>query len=489
MACANKKNALLERWAGTLTRHHAETALWAPTGQPLASFADVENEAETWLASLARFQPGSVLAIQIGNSPSWPALLLAAFRRKLIPLPLGRHIEKCEREAALTTCGAGGLVQANEPSFQFAQLDAQKPVWTGVPPDFLKLTSGTTSAPRAVRFRAEQLVADCDHICETMGIHGDDLNFGVIPFSHSYGFSNLLTPLLCRGVPLVASEDRMPRAILHGLAQSGATVFPGMPVFFEKFGEMENVPALPRLRLCISAGAPLTKRIAARFVKKFGRKIHTFYGSSECGGIGYDASDVLDYEDGFAGQPMKNVRITPLASATVTRLEVRSAAVGDGYFPTPDPETLGGGRFLPGDLVHLSPQGIFLKGRASDLINVAGRKLNPAEVEVQLAEMTGVKQVVVFGVSSALRHEEAIACVAGKLQAKEVLHFARTVLSGWQVPKAVWIVEEIPVNERGKISRRELSRRYLEKETHLNFGSAQPAAPLPGDSRELPPAR
>ena len=52
-----------------------------------------------------------------------------------------------------------------------------------------------------------------------MGISDADLNFGVIPFSHSYGFSNLLTPLLCRGVPLVASEDRLPRAILQDLAQ------------------------------------------------------------------------------------------------------------------------------------------------------------------------------------------------------------------------------------------------------------------------------
>src|SRR5690606_39188723 len=79
-------------------------------------------------------------------------------------------------------------------------------------PQFLKLTSGTTSAPRAIRFQAHQLVADCDHICETMGITDADVNFGVIPFSHSYGFSNLLTPLLCRGVALVASEDRLPRA-------------------------------------------------------------------------------------------------------------------------------------------------------------------------------------------------------------------------------------------------------------------------------------
>src|SRR5205807_4642145 len=140
----------------------------------------------------------------------------------------------------------------------------------------------------------------------TMGITRDDVNFGVIPFSHSYGFSNLITPLVCRGVPLVASEDRMPRAILDDLARTGATVFPGMPVFFQAFAEMENAPALPRLRLCISAGAPLPKNVAARFTKKFGVKIHVFYGSSECGGICFDATDSLEYEVGFVGIEMKN---------------------------------------------------------------------------------------------------------------------------------------------------------------------------------------
>src|SRR5260221_13628795 len=101
-----------------------------------------------------------------------------------------------------------------------------------------------------------------------MGITKEDLNFGVIPISHSYGFSNLLTPLLCRGVPLVAMDDRMPRAILDGLARTGATVFPGMPVFFQNFADLPDAPALPRLRLCISAGAPLQPGVARAFTAK-----------------------------------------------------------------------------------------------------------------------------------------------------------------------------------------------------------------------------
>ena len=96
-----------------------------------------------------------------------------------------------------------------------------------------------------------------------MGISDVDLNFGVIPISHSYGFSNLLTPLIARGVPMVLSRDRLPRAVLADLTRTNATVFPGMPVFYQAFCEMENIPILQKLRLCVSAGAPLRTETGA----------------------------------------------------------------------------------------------------------------------------------------------------------------------------------------------------------------------------------
>lgn len=462
MTSANKKNALLSEWEKTLVRRAGDTAIYSTQCEVLRTFGDVEKEAGQFEEALAGFDRGDVVAIQIGNSPQWPALLLACMRRGLIPLPLGRHIEKAERDTALETCRAAGIVEAamGAPvSFRSVDHSRHRERDAGDSPrcDFLKLTS----ASRAICFRAEQLVADCNNIVETMGLGDTDTNFGVIPFSHSYGFSNLITPLLCRGVPLVASEDRMPRAILNDLARTGATIFPGMPIFYQTFADMRNLPGLPRLRLCISAGAPLLKDVATRFTEKFALKIHTFYGASECGGISYDASDAPDYADGFAGQPIKNVPVQHCANTS--RIQVASDAVGDGYYPTPDPEILGGGRFVPGDLVEKTSKGLHVIGRVSDVINVAGRKLNPVEVEAQLLRFPGVREAVVFGVPSTLRNEEAVACVVGdgRMNADQLLRFTHTVLSAWQVPKDIWMVDEIPLADNEKASRSELARRYM----------------------------
>ena len=409
----------------------------------------------SWLCKLA--------TTKIGH-----AVFIACLRKQLVVLPLDQSIGEQQRDAALEICRASALVSAvpSENSPQIIRLRTADTTadWGENVPSLLKLTSGTTAAPRAIRFRSHQLLADCNQICDTMDISDDDLNFGVIPVSHSYGFSNLLTPLIARGVPMVVSRDRTPRAVLADLARTGATVFPGTPAFYQAFCDIGDVPPLPKLRLCISAGAPLSSAVAKKFFEKFKQPIHSFYGASECGGICYDRHGTT-FEDGLVGQPMQGVEvelIDPTESAS--QIRVRSAAVSDGYFPEPDDQKLGNGVFVPDDLLARHDSALKIVGRISDVINVAGKKVNPAEVEAHLLRFKGVRQAVVFGrpTGAGLRNEEVAACVLASPDVSEsnLLRFCRTALSGWQVPKRIFIVDIIPTNERGKISRRELARQF-----------------------------
>jgi len=238
-----------------------------------------------------------------------------------------------------------------------------------------------------------------------------------------------------------------------------------MPVFYQAFVDLTDVPALPRLRLCISAGAPLVTNVARRFREKFGLAVHSFYGSSECGGICYDREGNAA-EEGFVGLPMIGVTLQPLeAHLPNTQIQVRSPAVADGYFPNPDNDKLVNGTFTPDDLLSKSANGWKIVGRVSDVINVAGKKVNPAEVEAELLAVPGVSDAIVFGRTSSLRHQEVAACVVGNssLSEGELLKVCRRRLSGWQVPKRIFLLDQLPVNERGKVSRRELALRYAEQ--------------------------
>src|SRR5438067_7714837 len=460
-------DGLLQRWEAIVSQQRDAPAIFNSRGRLVFTFRGIDERARDFESKIKNFDAGSVVAIQIGNHEDWPSILIACLRRGVVVLPLEQSISDQQRDAALKTCKVSGIAAAGVSAGRSVEIvpmstPAATTDWDGEAPALLKLTSGTTAAPRAVRFRSEQLLADCNQICETMGISNVDLNFGVIPISHSYGFSNLLTPLIARGVPMVLSRERMPRAVLMDLARTNATVFPGMPVFYQAFCEMENIPALPKLRLCISAGAPLALAVGRQFQDKFNRPIHSFYGASECGGICYDRN-AFPAVPGLVGQPMRGVDleiIDPMASAS--QIRVRSAAVGDGYFPESDKEKLSGGFFVPDDLLTKTENGLRIVGRISDVINVAGKKVNPMEVEAHLLRFRGVRQAAVFGRASALRNEEVVACVVASPAVDEagLLGFRGRGLSGWQVPQRVFIVDAIPANERGKISRRELARRF-----------------------------
>ena len=456
---------LLAGWEETLARKRERPAIFNTRGECMRSFQQIEEQAHVWERKIDMFPAGSVIAVQIGNHEDWPAILLACLRRRLVVLPLDESLSEQQRHGAFKTCGvvAAAVSGGRDIEILPAATPAATPQWSGNPPALLKLTSGTTAAPRAIRFGSEQLLADCNQICETMGIGDVDLNFGVIPVSHSYGFSNLLTPLIGRGVPLVLSRDRTPRALIVDLARTGATVFPGTPVFYHSLVEIDDMPALPKLGLCISAGAPLPIATARKFREKFNRPIHSFYGASECGGICYDREGANEAE-GFVGQPMDNVAVDLIEpQAASTQVRIRSAAAGDGYFPEPEEEKLGSGCFVPDDLLQKTPAGFRLVGRVSDLINVAGRKVNPAEVEACLLRFGGVREAVVFGRESTRRNQEVAACVVASadVREQELLEFCRKKLNTWQAPRRIFLVDGIPVNERGKVSRRELAQRFV----------------------------
>ena len=401
---------------------------------------------------------GDCIVAAIGNVPSWPAFLLACWDRELVVAPIEADLQAAELDRILEFTQAQGLVRATE----IQCLDSSPIHWEGPRPDLLKMTSGTTGAPRAVRFREAQLLADCRNICATMGIRPDDVNFGVIPFSHSYGFSNLIAPLLYQGTRLLCSTDRMPRAVYNHLQSCGATVFPGTPALFQALSSLSDVGEPLSIRLCISAGAPLAPEIARQFHRRFGLKIHSFYGSSECGGIAYDRSEDPERPSGFVGNPLDGVQVSKIDD---DRIAVRGPNVADGYFPNSDTSALDGMQFVPGDIIEWSNLGMQLIGRVSDFVNIAGKKVHPAIIEEHLRKLPGVIDAIVFGIPSATRNEELVAyVVASNAVSRQLLEtHCREGLSGWQVPREFQIVPELPFNQRGKINRSELSRMHESK--------------------------
>jgi long-chain acyl-CoA synthetase len=325
----------------------------------------------------------------------------------------------------------------------------------------LKITSATTGLPRTIAFTAEQLAADAENIMITMGLRPDWPNLGVISMAHSYGFSNLVLPLLLHGIPLILVPSPLPETVRRAAEGEPALTLAGVPALWRAWHE---AAALTRnVRLAVSAGAPLPLSLEQAVFGAIGLKLHNFYGSSECGGIAYDATATPRADDACVGAPMHNVQ---LALREDGCLQVRSRAVGQTYWPD-SADTLGSGCFQTSDFAEIRDGLVYYRGRFGDQINVAGRKVSPASIEIALATHPAVKECLVFGVpgDDANRTERIVACVVASIPvgAAKLKQFLLEKLPAWQVPRQWWFVDSLSPNQRGKLSRAEWRQRFSER--------------------------
>lgn len=425
---------LYERWLSVLDRFRHEVAVVDAARGEMLTFDE--------LAVLAA-------AVPMMTAGSWCATSLRDGLKNFLAKALA-----CWRDEAVFCPVEGDLPQYPPPP----------EVLVGI--CHAKLTSGSTGEPRMVLFRADQLAADCDHIWTTMGLRRDWPNVAVISAAHSYGFANLVLPLFLYGQSLRICPNPLPgtlRTVLQ--AARGAVTLPAVPAMWRAWFQ-SGVLECSEIALAISAGAPLPVELEQQVHAATGLKIHNFYGSSECGGIAYDRTESPRTDGSIAGTAMDGVRLMLSADGCLC---VGSEAVGARYWPAPDhAESLGEGRFVSTDTAELLGTGeVRLLGRVSDVINVAGRKLAPTEVETALLRHPSVRHCVVFGITSAdaARVEDVVACVhaAPDTDSRELMAAISKELTPWQCPRHWWITEELLPDARGKTSRAVWRRRFLDR--------------------------
>jgi long-chain acyl-CoA synthetase len=328
----------------------------------------------------------------------------------------------------------------------------------------IKTTSGSTGEPRRVYFEASQLVADCEQIWETMGLQRTAPNLGVISMAHSYGFSNLVLPMLLKGMPMIALGDPLPGTLRRAFAEMGKVTLPAVPAMWRAWHQAGVL--LPANIYCaITAGAPMPLDLEISIFDRAGLKVHNFYGSSECGGIAYDSTSTPRESADLAGRAMKGVALKICDDGC---LEVQSAAVARSYDGAS--ESLSGGVFRTTDLARLRNDTVYLEGRLTDTIHIAGRKVSPQVIEAALLRCPGVRYCVVFGVASsdATRVEEIVACVnMDEGMSHEALQTEiGKMLPSWQVPRRWWKTSQVLPDERGKLPRALWRERFLGVTVH-----------------------
>ena len=422
---------------------------------------------------------GDLVVSAAGNSAASVAFLLACRAVDAALLPVDSGLAPDDLAALAQRLGAralllpadGGQEAIPHPGTLHTRL-LDEPMCLSPAPDtthrrypgsaVLKLTSGSTSVPKTAVVSEAGLIADSSRIAAALDTRPSDVQMATIPVSHAYGLGNLIVPLLLQGTRLVLRHSFVPQQLLSDAASYQARMFQGVPFMFHYFlltpSTVEWPPSLTSLS---SAGAPLQPEIVKGFHERFALKIHSFYGSSEAGGIAFDDSDDID-GSGTVGTPLAGVTVTLRDTEDVKgRIHVASSGVADGYADGPDDAFTDGG-FLTGDCGRWDERGrLTLAGRVSSFVNVAGQKVRPDEVEEVLRAMPGVADVRVLGADDSRRGEQIVACIvaepAGSISELAVRRFCAARLAPYKIPRAVIFVDAIPTTPRGKVDRTALA--------------------------------
>jgi len=478
---ARMRGPLLAGFEKSLVDRGDETAIFALSEGRKLSFRDLALEADHIETALAEsgVPEGSCVLELVGNRASWFALLLACLARGNTLLSLGAEASSAEVEKLRSRYRVSAIVQSAArpgPTGRASMLPGKLQLIVLERDDpalfedtlFLKLTSGSSGEPKAVVVSEANLWNDGRHVVEAMGIRTNDVNYGVIPLSHSYGLGNLVAPLLTQGTPLALRELFLPGQLGEDARVTSLSVLPGVPFLLEQvLNQLRGRGGLPStLRLLITAGARIDPDLVTSFKKELGAKIHSFYGSSETGGITYDDQDEVS-------DPLTVGKAMPETAVTIRRderIHVGGNAVARGYVETSDDAmgTFVDNGFLSGDVGAFDDHGrLFLTGRLSSFVNVAGRKVNPAETENVLLTMPDVADAKVLGLPCAKRGQKLVAFIVPRsphLNPIELRSYCAEKLSPYKIPRDLILLEAMPLTDRGKVDRRALEE-LMPKET------------------------
>jgi len=338
-------------------------------------------------------------------------------------------------------------------------------------------TSGTTSKPKGVVTTHANIQAQIEALVEAWEWQADDRIPLFLPLHHIHGIINVMSCALWMGAKIEPFSKFDLEAICNQVKNDAYTVFMAVPTIYVKLiraldaaTEEERsaiVDGFAKLRLMISGSAALPASIHEKWTALTGQKLLERYGMTE---IGMALSNPFQGErrPGAVGKalPGVDVRLKAENGDVVTaedepgEIQVRGPAVFHEYWNKVEvtEESFEDGWFRTGDMAVLETGYYRIMGRLSvDIIKSGGYKLSALEIEAALLQHPAIRECAVIGIPDDT-WGEAVA-VAAALTDGEELNIAslrdwcRDKLSVYKIPKRLLIVEAIPRNAMGKVTK------------------------------------
>ncbi|MEU8566868.1 fatty acid--CoA ligase family protein [Streptomyces pathocidini] len=333
------------------------------------------------------------------------------------------------------------------------------------------LTSGSTGSPVGVVRTADAVLADARRVARVLGYAPDSPVVVAAPQFHNYGFNyGVMAPLLLGAPARFCSPRAVPSQLARAVREHDARTLVALPAHYGLLAQgaiaPDGMPDAGLADLCnaVSAGAPLADGVAERIAGRFPFTLYNCYGSSEAGAVTLMPVRGTE-EPGQVGVPLPGVEARTVAVHEASsvgeagELLLRTDSLAAWVMDATELVALGddGGWHRTGDLatVDAASGEIRLRGRMGLMINVAGKKVSPQEVEDALSGHPAVAEAQVLAAPDSARGQVPVArVVLCAVVSTEVLHrWCRDRLAPHQVPRRIEVVTALPRSATGKLVR------------------------------------
>jgi acyl-CoA synthetase (AMP-forming)/AMP-acid ligase II len=343
-------------------------------------------------------------------------------------------------------------------------------------PSDILFTSGTTGVPKGVVMtHGRTLTVATDWVAMT-GLHAGDVYLQVNPYFHMFGLKAGILASVVAGATMLPEAVFDVDVVLSRVETDRVTVLPGAPTIYQSILDHpdRDTRDLSSLRVAVTGAADIPVELIHRVQQELPfDTIITGYGLTEggtaCATSEGDDSEAIATTVGTA-RPGFEVRIVgegdrDVAAGEAGEVLLRGGSIMAGYLDDPEgtAKVLSDDGWLrTGDLGVLDEFGrLRIVGRGKDMFIVGGFNAYPAEIENALLRHPGIRQAAVIGIPDHRLGEVGMAFVvtSGPTTAEEIIEWSRDQMANYKVPRAVEIVDELPLNATGKVMKDVLRER------------------------------
>ena len=473
-----------------------------PVSGTAIRYADVYSETENLKDALERagFKSGDHVAIALENSITAALVILGVLKLGGVIIPVNLGWKKAELEYILENSEADFLISnesvilnsgadlvmgykkeqkyRNADIFQLGKRTHSKEEEEnqGDRLALLMYTSGTTGKPKGVKLTEKNLLIEAKYIREGHGITSEETAMQVLPFFHINGLViGLLTPFFT-GETLIVPRKFSVSHFWEWVDKYQVSWVSAVPTIISMLLARTAADDYQKgsMRFLRSASAPLPEAVLKEFEQRFKIPIVESFGISEgasqittnpvlgirkVGSVGIAQGDVVKVTDESGKE---------LPPGVIGEVRVKGDNIFYGYFhKIPETkESLQDGWFLTGDLGYTDEDGyLYLKGRKKEMINRAGEKFSPREIDELLYEIPDVILAAAVGVPDPVYNQKVVAYVKlrkdSNLTSDDIKRNIATKISNFKVPEEIYFTDDFPKGPSGKIQRLKLAERYV----------------------------